>query len=118
VTEPGLTIGVCTRGTGFGSPDGIPTRLFFLLSAPSLTDYFRLAAMVAFLIRLDGLVDAIIAAGTKDEVMSLLMNAQEEFSYRVSESFLQGSKDESRSNVSGRSCLTFTKDMGAIATWI
>lgn len=64
-TEPGLH---------FGSLDGNPTRLFFLLASPPYEDalYLKVYRQFAEMIRHDWVVDSFLAAQTPQEVINIM----------------------------------------------
>lgn len=78
-TVPGLErsvilVGVAPDGLRFGSGDGEPDRLFFVLLSPlnQAGTHIKLLARIVRLVRRPGLIDTLLAAGSGDEVVDAI----------------------------------------------
>jgi len=68
---PYLVLGTCPEGTDFGALDGEKTHLFALICADNEILHLRLMARLALLLRADGSINAIVEAGSKDDIREI-----------------------------------------------
>jgi len=73
-----LAIGVSREGVDFGAPDGLPVTVFFLLLSPMDAPALHLQSLarVSRLVRTPGLIDALRAATSADEIAEALRAAE------------------------------------------
>ena len=76
-----LGFGISKKGVDFESIDGKPTYLFFLLITPeNATDiHLKLLARISRLLKKDPFKELLVNASTRDEVISIIKNEDEEF---------------------------------------
>jgi len=75
---PDLLIGICREGTDFESADGDKTHLFFLLLTDSKLVHLRIMAKIGYILRRPDLVSRLVAAEDRDEVLRLLIEADQQ----------------------------------------
>jgi PTS system nitrogen regulatory IIA component len=75
--QPDLIVGICREGTDFGSIDHQKTHLFFLLCTDSEVVHIRIMSKLASIFRQEDVVTRLIHSKTKEEVMSLLIEADQ-----------------------------------------
>ncbi len=76
VDHPALVFGRHPRGIPYGSVDGVPARLFFLLIAPTVTQHLAILARLTRVLRDAGLREDLLAADMPEKVVSLLREAE------------------------------------------
>lgn len=72
VDRPVIVIGRKAGGLHFGSVDGAPVRLFFLVVAPDVTSHLRTLARLSRLLRNPRLRQNLLAAETVSRILSLI----------------------------------------------
>jgi len=75
---PVLVVGICRAGTGFGSPDGEKTHLFFLICTDSEVVHLRVLARFNSIVRKGDTVSRLIRSNTRAEVMQTLLQMEQE----------------------------------------
>lgn len=70
-----LTVAHAPGGTEWRSLDGQPTEFFFLVLGPSSSRHLRLLARISHITREPGMLDALREAGSADELMKILLEA-------------------------------------------
>jgi len=73
VEGPALVIGLVRDGVDFGASDGSRTRLFFLLLSDSEVVHLRIMAKLARLLRIPGVSEELMQAGTGENIMEILI---------------------------------------------
>ena len=73
VSGPVILVGRCPEGTEFGAPDGKPTHLFFMVCTRSIVVHLRTMAKLAQAIQSTGIKNAIMSAGTEEEVLAAFL---------------------------------------------
>ena len=73
VSQPVLVIGACPEGTAFGSLDGKPTYLFFLLAAENEVVHLRLVARLNQFLLQPGVIRELRSVGTSREIFDVLL---------------------------------------------
>lgn len=76
VEKPVIVFGRHPQGIPFGAIDGKPTRLFFLLVAPNVTQHLAMLARISRLLRDPKLRRDLLAATTPEKVHALIRNAE------------------------------------------
>ncbi len=79
VDHPVIVFGRHPRGIAFGSIDSVPTRLFFLLIAPNVTYHLGILARLSRILREPKLRQGLLSAGTPEQVIALIKEAEERF---------------------------------------
>ena len=98
VVEPAVAIGICREGIDYGSEDGLPSKLFFMIASPDggADHHIEVLAELSSKLIEDGFVDALLAAKTPREALALLLEekpadtAQEPAGEKVNKGFLIG----------------------------
>ncbi|MGF1699333.1 fructose-specific PTS transporter subunit EIIC [Photobacterium makurazakiensis] len=75
VVEPAVVIGICQEGIDYGSEDGLPSKLFFMIASPDggADHHIEVLAELSSKLIEDGFVDALLAANTTAEALALLL---------------------------------------------
>jgi len=76
VDRPIMVFGRHDQGIPYGAIDGAPARLFFLLIAPTVTQHLAMLARVSRILRDPKLRKALLAAESRDEITSLIRDAE------------------------------------------
>jgi mannitol/fructose-specific phosphotransferase system IIA component (Ntr-type) len=76
VDHPIIVFGRHDRGVAFGSIDGVPARLFFLLIAPTVNQHLAVLARLSRILRNPQLRAALLAAETPASVINLIQTAE------------------------------------------
>jgi mannitol/fructose-specific phosphotransferase system IIA component (Ntr-type) len=76
VDEPIIVFGRHHEGIPYGAIDSAPAKLFFLLIAPTVTQHLALLARLSRILRDPKLRQGLLAAQTREEVVSLIQNAE------------------------------------------
>jgi len=82
VNQPCIVFGRSLRGVDYGAFDQQPTRLFFLLIAPTVTQHLAMLARISRLLRDAALRTGLLLAPRPEDVLRLIREA--EARYRVS----------------------------------
>lgn len=78
VNHPLLVFGRHKEGIPFGSIDGNPARLFFLVVAPTVTEHLAILARLSRVLRDPKLRKALLAADSPQKVIDLVREAEAE----------------------------------------
>jgi mannitol/fructose-specific phosphotransferase system IIA component (Ntr-type) len=78
VDHPLLVFGRHKEGINYGALDGIPSRLFFLLVAPTVTEHLAILARLSRILRVPKLRKGLLAADSPQKVISLIREAEAE----------------------------------------
>jgi mannitol/fructose-specific phosphotransferase system IIA component (Ntr-type) len=76
VNDPVMAFGRHETGVPFGAIDGGPTRLFFLLVAPTVTEHLALLARLSRMLREPKLRKSLLTAETSTQVLELIRAAE------------------------------------------
>ena len=76
VEKPAIVLGRHAQGIPFGAIDGQPSRLFFLLIAPSVTQHLAMLARISRLLRDAKLRQNLLVAETPEKALKLLREAE------------------------------------------
>jgi len=76
VTEPVIVFGRHAQGIPFGAIDGIPSRLFFLVVAPTVTQHLAALARLSRLLRDPRLRQGLLTADGAKTVLALIREAE------------------------------------------
>lgn len=76
VDHPIVVFGRHDQGVAYGAIDGVPTRLFFLLIAPTVTQHLAILARLSRILRNPKLRQALLTAETPEKVISLIRAAE------------------------------------------
>jgi mannitol/fructose-specific phosphotransferase system IIA component (Ntr-type) len=71
-----LVFGRHDEGIAYGSIDGEPAHLFFLLTAPTVTEHLAILARISRLLRNPKLRKALLTADTPEKVITLIREAE------------------------------------------
>lgn len=85
IEEPVVAFGLSKRGIDFGSLDGKPTHLFFLLCAPNDSSQLKVLARLSRLLRDEHLREALKSATRPEEVIGILAAKEAEGEQEVKE---------------------------------
>lgn len=76
VNQPCLVFGRCAQGVDYGAIDRQPTRLFFLLIAPTVTQHLAMLARISRLLRDAALRQGLQHAARPEDVIRLIREAE------------------------------------------
>ena len=76
VDKPVIVFGRSAQGVAFGAIDGAPSRLFFLLVAPTVTEHLSMLARVSRLLREPRLRQGLLVADSPRKVLALIQDAE------------------------------------------
>jgi mannitol/fructose-specific phosphotransferase system IIA component (Ntr-type) len=76
VDRPLIVFGRHTQGIAFGAIDGAPTRMFFLLVAPTVTEHLAVLARISRLLRDPVLRQNLLSADSAKKVLVLIREAE------------------------------------------
>ena len=76
VDRPVIVFGRHAQGIPYGSIDGAPARLFFLLVAPTVTQHLAMLARISRLLRNPKVRQDLLAAESATEVLALIREAE------------------------------------------
>ncbi len=76
VDKPVIVFGRHPQGINFGSVDGIPARLFFLLVAPTVSQHLQLLARLSRILRDPTVRQGLITAERPERVQTVLRDAE------------------------------------------
>ncbi len=77
VNQSVIVFGRHPKGIAYGAIDGAPTRLFFLLIAPTVTQHLGILARLSRVLREPKLRQALLTVDRPEKVISLLREAEE-----------------------------------------
>ncbi len=78
VDHPVIVFGRSTQGIPFGAIDGAPSKLFFLLVAPTVTDHLAVLARLSRLLRDPKVRHELLAVDTPKNALALIRKAETE----------------------------------------
>lgn len=87
VHKPVIVFGRQPEGVNFGALDGEPTKLFFLIISPTVTQHLAILARLSRLLRNPQLRKALLAADKSEKVSSLIQEAEANTQFRPTPSF-------------------------------
>ena len=76
VDKPVIVFGRSAQGVAFGAIDGAPSKLFFLLVAPTVTEHLSMLARVSRLLRDPRLRQELLVVDTPKKVLMLIKDAE------------------------------------------
>jgi mannitol/fructose-specific phosphotransferase system IIA component (Ntr-type) len=76
VDKPVIVFGRSAQGVDFGAIDGVPSKLFFLLVAPTVTEHLAMLARLSRLLREPRLRQELLAADTARKALTLIKDAE------------------------------------------
>ena len=76
VQRPVMVFGRNIEGVNYGALDGEPTKLFFLIISPTVTQHLAILARLSRLLRNPSLKKNLLAADKPEAVLSLLRDAE------------------------------------------
>jgi nitrogen PTS system EIIA component len=76
VDHPVIVFGRSVQGVSFGAIDGAPSKLFFLLVAPTVTEHLSMLARVSRLLRDPKLRQELLAVNDAKNVLLLIRDAE------------------------------------------
>jgi len=76
VDKPVIVFGRSEQGVAFGAIDGAPSKLFFLLVAPTVTEHLSMLARVSRLLREPRLRQELLVADSPRKVLALIQDAE------------------------------------------
>jgi nitrogen PTS system EIIA component len=73
-----LVVGVSPEGVDFGAPDGVAVTLIFLILSPAQApaQHLQALARISRLLRWPGVADSLRQAGSRDEIVQTLREAE------------------------------------------
>jgi PTS system fructose-specific IIC component len=79
VTEPAIAIGVSQSGIDYGSDDGKPSKLFFMIASPNNTSDHHIDVLTALSSKLieEGFIDKFLNAKNEREALDILLQKVE-----------------------------------------
>ncbi|MBN2724831.1 MAG: PTS sugar transporter subunit IIA [Deltaproteobacteria bacterium] len=78
-----VVIGICPEGTDFNSLNGAKSYIFALLAACDTTSHLRLMAKISYFLRTEGTVEAMKAASSENEILTLIKNSHKNLSIEL-----------------------------------
>lgn len=72
VDKPVIVFGRHPEGIPFGSIDGEPAKLFFLIVAPNVTQHLHLLARISRILRQPGVTKSLLTATSPSKVISII----------------------------------------------
>jgi len=76
VDHPVIIFGRSTQGVNFGAIDGAPSKLFFLLVAPTVTEHLAMLARISRLLRDPRLRQELLAADSPKKALTVIKDAE------------------------------------------
>jgi mannitol/fructose-specific phosphotransferase system IIA component (Ntr-type) len=76
VDRPVIVFGRSAQGIPFGAIDGAPSKLFFLLVAPTVTEHLAMLARLSRLLRDPRLRQELLAVDTSRKALALIRDAE------------------------------------------
>jgi mannitol/fructose-specific phosphotransferase system IIA component (Ntr-type) len=76
VDHPVIIFGRSAQGVPFGAIDGAPSKLFFLLIAPTVTEHLSMLARISRLLRDPRLRHELLAVDTPKKALALIQDAE------------------------------------------
>jgi mannitol/fructose-specific phosphotransferase system IIA component (Ntr-type) len=76
VDKPVISFGRSVQGVSFGAIDGEPSKLFFLLVAPTVTDHLAMLARLSRLLREPKLRHELLAVSDVRKALALIKDAE------------------------------------------
>jgi len=77
VERPVIVFGKHKNGIPYGSIDGEPVKLFFLIVAPNVTQHLHILARISRILRQPGLTKSLLAANTPEKIISVIRETEE-----------------------------------------
>jgi len=77
VDHPVIIFGRSTPGVQFGAIDGAPSKLFFLLVAPTVTEHLAMLARISRLLRDPRVRQELLAADSPKKALAVIKEAEE-----------------------------------------
>jgi mannitol/fructose-specific phosphotransferase system IIA component (Ntr-type) len=76
VDRPVIVFGRSTQGVPFGAIDGAPSKLFFLLVAPTVTEHLAMLARLSRLLRDPKLRHELLSVNAPNKALALIRDAE------------------------------------------
>ena len=76
VDHPVIIFGRSTQGVNFGAIDGAPSKLFFLLVAPTVTEHLSMLARISRLLRDPHVRQELLAVDTPKKALAVIREAE------------------------------------------
>ena len=76
VDHPAIIFGRSVQGVNFGAIDGAPSKLFFLLIAPTVTEHLSMLARISRLLREPRLRHELLAVDNPKQALALIRDAE------------------------------------------
>ncbi len=76
LSGPLIPVFFLERPVDFNAVDGLPVDVLFMMFSPTTKIHLELLAKLSFLLRKDGFLEALRAAGTEQEVFSVIESAE------------------------------------------
>jgi len=76
VDHPVIIFGRSSQGVNFGAIDGAPSKLFFLLVAPTVTEHLAMLARISRLLRDPRLRQELLAADSPKKALAVIKDAE------------------------------------------
>lgn len=77
VDKPAIVVGRHPQGIPYGSIDGVPAKLFFLLIAPTVTQHLAVLARISRLLRDPKVRQDLLAADSPKKMLALIRDAEQ-----------------------------------------
>lgn len=76
IKKPIIAAAINKKGVDFDSPDGLPSKIIFLLLTPQSNNelQLQLLAEIANFVSIDGIIEQLIQCDTKEEFIAILQN--------------------------------------------
>ncbi|MFN7138171.1 MAG: PTS sugar transporter subunit IIA, partial [Limisphaerales bacterium] len=87
VQRPVMVFGRSNQGVNFGALDGEPTKLFFLIISPTVTQHLAILARLSRLLRNPVLRKNLLSAEKPEKVMSVLEEAEANAQFKPTPTF-------------------------------
>lgn len=76
VSNPVIVFGRHKEGIQFGSIDGEPAKLFFLIVAPNVTQHLHILARISRILRQPGVTKSLLNVSTPEKVISIIREVE------------------------------------------
>jgi nitrogen PTS system EIIA component len=75
-SQPNIVLARSEKGIDFSAPDGKKTHLFIMICSPNMLIHLKLLAKISRVLQKENVIDSIMKASSRDEVMRLLLEIE------------------------------------------
>ncbi len=77
VEKPVIVFGRHSTGIPYGSIDGEPVKLFFLIACPNVTQHLHVLARISRILRYPGITRSLLTANTPEKIISIIKEVEQ-----------------------------------------